>query len=100
METQKAIEILREHNRWRRGEGKYDQPGITLPYSPKEIGIAIDVVTNELEELIKPRSIPTSAMTDEDIRKMYLDIASEIDIRGIRINGRIPTLIHPDFWKK
>lgn len=97
MTSEKAIEILREHNRWRRGEGEYDQPGTTLPYTPKEIGIAIDVVIEEIE---KNRLRPASEMTDDNLKRMYYEIACEIDIRGIRFNGRVPTLIHPDFWKK
>lgn len=41
MELQKAIEILENYNKWRR-----DDEGDYIQQSPKEIGIAIDVVVD------------------------------------------------------
>lgn len=46
MELDRAIEILTEHNKWRKGAATQQQ-------SSKEIGIAIDVILNELNKLNK-----------------------------------------------
>jgi len=49
-----AITILREMQRWRRGEGPYDKDEpTTMPYSPKEFGEAIDVAIERMENEIK-----------------------------------------------
>jgi hypothetical protein len=49
MEIKEAIEIVKQFNKWRRGE----EEGFELLYSPKEIGMAIDVVLEEIESRIK-----------------------------------------------
>jgi len=48
MELKQAIEILKNHNVWRRYDGKIkDSPKIA---NPTELGIAIDVVVKEFEK--------------------------------------------------
>lgn len=56
MTPKEAYEVLREFQMWRRGEGKYRiqwdgslhlEP---LPYSPKEVGIALDVAIKTLKK--------------------------------------------------
>jgi len=50
----KAVEIVTEHQKWRRGEPPYD--GILphdLPHSPAEIGIAIDCLLSISRDVIK-----------------------------------------------
>jgi hypothetical protein len=44
MEIKGAIQILKKHNRWRRGE---DENGIMV--EPKKLGIAIDTIVNDFE---------------------------------------------------
>lgn len=45
MELKKAIEILELHNKWRRdNDSKYEIA------DPKELGIAIDVIINEIKK--------------------------------------------------
>jgi hypothetical protein len=46
MEIKEAIQVLKDHNEWRRGEDE------TLQMTdPKKLGIAIDTVVNEFENL-------------------------------------------------
>ena len=44
MEIKEAIQVLKDHNIWRRGED--EELKIT---DPKELGLAIDTVVNEFE---------------------------------------------------
>jgi len=49
MEVQEAVEILKKHNRWRKDTtGTIPQPMV----SPKEIGVAINIVVELLEKKI------------------------------------------------
>ena len=41
MNLEKAVQVLKVHNIWRRGAN-------TEPTNPKELGIAIDIITNHL----------------------------------------------------
>jgi len=51
MTTEKAINILREMQLWRRGQGVYDTDEPTrMPYSPAEFGEAIDVAIAVLDK--------------------------------------------------
>lgn len=50
MNKAECIKILREFNIWRRGNGKYSEAGAKLPYSPKEIGQAIDFAAETLSK--------------------------------------------------
>jgi hypothetical protein len=47
------IEIMRDHQRWRTGEGRYstkeDGSFPPLPHTPEQIGIALDAVLREAE---------------------------------------------------
>lgn len=42
MDTEIAIKILTEHNKWRRGEPPYDKMGEPYPHTPNKLGKAID----------------------------------------------------------
>ena len=42
MTNAEAAKILRDHNRWRRGEDEYCPVGVEPPHPPKKIGEAID----------------------------------------------------------
>ena len=65
MTPKEAYEVLREFNLWRRGEGKYafsETPSENepLPYTPKEISVALDVAIDTLEgrqRLGKPKEM-------------------------------------------
>lgn len=52
MTKKQAAEILREHNRWRRAEGKYACTDVVYDYpsSPTEIGQAIDFAVAHLSK--------------------------------------------------
>jgi len=50
MTPAKALEILTEHNKWRRGEGKYSEMGCGFPHTAKNIGEAIDLAVLILTE--------------------------------------------------
>lgn len=55
MTPKEAYEVLREFQMWHRGEGKYafsETPSENepLPYSSKEIGIALDVAIKTLKK--------------------------------------------------
>ena len=54
MDRKTAVEILREFNEWRRGEGKYEfsenpDENLQFPYTPKKVGKAIDFAVKYLE---------------------------------------------------
>jgi len=49
MELEEAIKILKQHNKWRRYNGVIDS--IPKMIDPRELGIAIDTVVNEFEEI-------------------------------------------------
>ena len=51
MKLQQAIQILKDHNEWRRFEGTSDAPIELYPSMahPRELGIAIDTVVNHFE---------------------------------------------------
>lgn len=42
---------LREHNRWRRGEGKYEKAGVNSPITARQLGVVIDGASREIEKL-------------------------------------------------
>lgn len=49
MEIKEAIQLLKEHNIWRKYDGEISEsPKMT---DPKKLGIAIDKVVNEFENL-------------------------------------------------
>jgi ribosomal protein S27AE len=49
MELKEAIQLLKDHNIWRRYDGEISEsPKMT---DPKKLGIAIDTVVNEFENL-------------------------------------------------
>lgn len=49
MEIKEAIQVLKDHNIWRRYDGEIEEsPEMT---DPKKLGIAIDTVVNEFENL-------------------------------------------------
>ena len=50
MTKEQAITILKEHNKWRRGTPPYDVVGNRQPYSPKDIGLAIDCVVENFAD--------------------------------------------------
>jgi hypothetical protein len=51
MKLQQAIQILKDHNKWRRFQGMSDAPKESDPKMshPRELGIAIDTVVNHFE---------------------------------------------------
>ena len=48
-ELRKAVEILKKHNVWRRYNGPIDEAPMEME-NPKELGKAIDLIVNYLEE--------------------------------------------------
>ena len=50
MTRKEAIEILTEMQKRRRDEAPYDEIGVTMPYTPREFSIAIDMGIKALEE--------------------------------------------------
>ena len=46
-----CINILTEHNKWRRGKEPYHNGGEELPYTIYELGYAIDFAIEELHRL-------------------------------------------------
>ncbi len=57
MTKQEAVEILKNHNKWRKGED-------VQPYSPSVLREAIDTVT----EAIVPNQSHTADVTEEEIK--------------------------------
>lgn len=54
MKIEEALKIIKEHQKWRRGEPPYDgetpEDYKPLPYSPKVIGEALDVLIKYVEK--------------------------------------------------
>lgn len=50
MDKTEAIKILTEHNKWRRAVKPYDKVGVTPPYTPADIGKAIDFAISQLQK--------------------------------------------------
>lgn len=42
MNTEEAIEILEQHQLWRKGLPPYEVGGECMPHTPKDLGLAID----------------------------------------------------------
>ena len=51
MNLERCIEILTEHNKWRRAESPYDSPYQRYPDSAKELEEAIDFAVSNLDTL-------------------------------------------------
>ena len=53
MDKETAIQILTDHNKWRRGEGEYGYGEMHLAqtYTPAEIGEAIDIAIHLMSEM-------------------------------------------------
>jgi len=52
MTNSKALEIMIDHQKWRRGEAPYDKFPKRMRYTPKELGVALDVAKQALIHLI------------------------------------------------
>jgi hypothetical protein len=46
----KVAKALAEHNKWRRGEGKYEKIYAGMPYSAQAVGALIDRAVELLKE--------------------------------------------------
>lgn len=53
MKAEEAIEIIKEMQKWRRGEEPYDVAPSAMPYTPNEFGCAIDCVTEIVQEAVR-----------------------------------------------
>lgn len=53
MNRDQIINILTEHNKWRRGDGKYNRTG-SNPHPPNVIGAAVDGAIGLLESAWQP----------------------------------------------
>ena len=53
MIPKEAYEVLCEFQMWRREDGKYGSFYKKLPYSAKEVGIALDVAIETLQKEVK-----------------------------------------------
>jgi len=49
MTRQTAIEVLKDHQQWRKGQGKYSAVGVQPEHSAKEVSEAIDYAIHYLE---------------------------------------------------
>ena len=67
MKLKKAIKILTYHNKWRRGEKE------EMKYTAKGLGIAIDVILNELKAK-KERPKTTSSLLDFDNEEVKVNV--------------------------
>lgn len=85
MKVEKAIEILEQHNKWRRGEGEINE----MPFSPYELGKAIDVVVfllprlkqgnDRYEKLRKVTPARFDALYQDNMRgKKFDDLVDEL----------------------
>jgi len=69
MTTNKVIEILKAHNEWRRDKkSEVPQP---MPYSPKELGEAIDVAVTELKRFENSLDLGKELTTNDGVYTLY-----------------------------
>ena len=54
MTLQEALEILKAHQKWRRGEPPYEIGG-SMPVGPTRLGQAIDVIIKALDQTDQKR---------------------------------------------
>jgi hypothetical protein len=47
----RLAEMLREHNKWRRGEPPYDSIGANPPFLPIELGVLIEEAARRIESI-------------------------------------------------
>ena len=73
MDKAKAIKVLTEHNRWRRGESEYSGIGAGFPYSAKEIGEAIDIAISEMKGGENNEATPLTAEYLEEMVKHFME---------------------------
>lgn len=67
MTTQEALDFVRSYNLWRRGDEDLDQP------NPKELGIAIDVLCDSVEQNLLSQKVTTKCDTPETIGQNISD---------------------------
>lgn len=53
MNTQEAIEILEQHQLWRRGLPPYERGGEGMPHTPAQLGLAIDAAIEHMKRETK-----------------------------------------------
>ncbi|WP_431471923.1 hypothetical protein I5168_11990 [Nonlabens sp. SCSIO 43208] len=70
MEIKEAIQVLKDHNLWRKGKDETIQMT-----NPKKLGIAIDTVVNEFENLfisgVSDSSMDFIRYNTEDLKNAY-----------------------------
>lgn len=49
--NKRLAEMLREHNKWIRGEQPYDKAGVLPPFEPKELGVLIEEAARRIENI-------------------------------------------------
>lgn len=81
--TKKTIEILSEFNDWRRGVGKYkwsEDPAAhqKLPFSPEEIGLAIDNAVRILRDANPARRTAISQEVNMHMKKIIKSIVAAV----------------------
>lgn len=90
MTTTEAIKILRETNKWRRGEHPYDgetpEEHRDMPYSPRVFGEAIDALCDAAEE----------ELTWQDIKRI-VNIAD--DMLGDKVFGE-KRVLEDEYYKE
>jgi hypothetical protein len=75
MKTEKAIQVLRDYNLWRRGNEDMDQP------DPREIGEAIDDVLMAIGDMEEEAKLHRGAITGwEDRWKCAVELADKIQV--------------------
>lgn len=82
MDLKECVKLLKRYNLWRRGRGKkYSQPG--FPFSPTELGIAIDTAIANLSYGIEP------SMLDALVGMAKRSCESEDDKKVVRYAVRL-----------
>lgn len=57
MTTPEAIKIIKEMQKWRRGEEPYNAVPSTMPHTPEQFGMAIDHALHCIESPATPATI-------------------------------------------
>lgn len=71
MNAQQAISVLRKHNEWRRTPAHTPEDSRPAQGNPSEIGIAIDVLCDEVERLHRVLATVKERLRADDPHDLY-----------------------------
>ena len=98
MKLKQAVEILKKHNKWRRGDENITQP------APSQLGIAIDMVVSEFKdkEAYKSDAIEFAMWLAMNYADVHMDISNKAENEeGYAVENALSILnMKNSYWYK